>query len=585
MRLFASLTNRIFVATAALAVLGIAVAVYRINVAVTAQAENELRRGLVEAANLLEEHRTTLFEHFAREARLIADVSQLKAAMTTGDPPTVQPIADEYQRRIGSDLLVVTDPRGRVLAQAGRIRMPAAEGPVAETIAQAAGGREAVALWLHRDGVLQVVAVPSVVGPELVGTLTVGTSLDEAALARYKALTNSEIAFAIGDRVQASTLPSSANASLTGLIAGRDISRVELGDTEYAALSRPLTFAGSEGAAATASAPPITALILRSRTERLRLLSALHRELAVTAVLAVLAATILSYGIARTITRPLGTITAAMRDMAATGDLTRRIPDPPAGRWNDEDARLLAHTFNTMTDSIVRFQRESAQKERLSSLGRLSTVVAHEIRNPLMIIKAALRSLKTGTPSPADVRSAAADIDEEVARLNRIVSEVLDFAKPIKFELSAVDVNALCQDAARAAAPDGSDPMVVLDLETGVPRVTGDPERLRLALVNILTNARHASEASQRSEKQSPAITLTTRRLHDRVRIQIRDRGAGIPEEDLPRIFDPFFTTRRTGTGLGLAISRNIVEGLGGTITVANRAGGGTEVTIELRAE
>jgi signal transduction histidine kinase len=585
MRLFASLTNRIFVATAALAVMGIAVAVYRINVAVTAQAENELRRGLVEAANLLEEHRTTLFEHFAREARLIADVSQLKAAMTTGDPPTVQPIADEYQRRIGSDLLVVTDPRGRVLAQAGRIRMPPAEGTVAETIAQAAGGREAVALWLHRDGVLQVVAVPSVVGPELVGTLTVGTSLDEAALARYKALTNSEIAFAIGDRVQASTLPSSANASLTGLIARRDISRIDLGDTEYAALSRPLTFAGSEGAATTASTPPITALILRSRTERLRLLSALHRELAVTAVLAVLAATILSYGIARTITRPLGTITAAMRDMAATGDLTRRIPEPPAGRWNDEDARLLAHTFNTMTDSIVRFQRESAQKERLSSLGRLSTVVAHEIRNPLMIIKAALRSLKTGTPSPVDVRAAAADIDEEVGRLNRIVSEVLDFAKPIKFELSAVDVNALCQDAARAAAPDGSDPVVVLDLEKGVPRVTGDAERLRLALVNILTNARHASDANQRGDKQSPSITLTTRRLRDRVRIQIRDRGPGIPEEDLPRIFDPFFTTRRTGTGLGLAISRNIVEGLGGTIAVANRSSGGTEVTIELRAE
>jgi signal transduction histidine kinase len=585
MRLFASLTNRIFVATAALAVMGIAVAVYRINVAVTAQAENELRRGLVEAANLLEEHRTTLFEHFSREARLIADVSQLKAAMTTGDPPTVQPIADEYQRRIGSDLLIVTDERGRVLAQAGRIRMPPAEGTVADTVAQAASGRESVALWQHHDGVLQVVAVPSVVGPELVGTLTVGTSLDEAALARYKALTNSEIAFAIGDRVRASTLPSDATASLTALISRRDISRIQLGDTEYAALSRPLSLTGSEGTATSANAPPITALILRSRTERLQLLSAVHRELAVTAVLAVLAATILSYGIARTITRPLGTITAAMRDMAATGDLTRRLPEPPAGRWNDEDARLLAHTFNTMTDSIVRFQRESAQKERLSSLGRLSTVVAHEIRTPLMIIKAALRPLKTGTPGAGDVRSAATDIDEEVVRLNRIVSEVLDFAKPIKFELSEVDLNALCQDAARAAAADGAGPPVVLDLEAGLPRVTGDAERLRLTLVNILTNARHAIEVDQRNARQTPATTLTTRRLRDRVRVQIRDRGPGISDEDLPRIFDPFFTTRRTGTGLGLAISRNIVEGLGGTITVANRAGGGTEVTIELRAE
>jgi signal transduction histidine kinase len=107
--------------------------------------------------------------------------------------------------------------------------------------------------------------------------------------------------------------------------------------------------------------------------------------------IAVLAATVLSYGIARTVTRPLGIITATMRDMAATGDLTRRIPIPAAPQWEDEDARLLASTFNTMTDSIARFQREAAQRDRLSALGRLSTVVAHEIRNPLMIIKAALR--------------------------------------------------------------------------------------------------------------------------------------------------------------------------------------------------
>ena len=80
-----------------------------------------------------------------------------------------------------------------------------------------------------------------------------------------------------------------------------------------------------------------------------------------------------------------------MREMAATGDLTRRIAAAAGDPWEDEDARLLATTFNAMTDSIARFQREAAQRERLSSLGRLSTVVAHEIRNPLMIIKTALR--------------------------------------------------------------------------------------------------------------------------------------------------------------------------------------------------
>ena len=78
-----------------------------------------------------------------------------------------------------------------------------------------------------------------------------------------------------------------------------------------------------------------------------------------------------------------------MRDVAATGDLTRKVA-LRSGPWDDEDARLLASTFNTLTESIARFQAEAAQRERLSSLGRLSTVIAHEIRNPLMIIKATL---------------------------------------------------------------------------------------------------------------------------------------------------------------------------------------------------
>src|SRR5919201_1050064 len=116
MKISSSLTNRIFFASAALTVLAIAVAVYRVNVKVTEQATRELRRGLEEAGTLLEEYRTTLFGHFAKEARLVADLSNLKAAVDTKDPPTVQPIVDEYQGRLRCDLFVVTDAAGRVLA-------------------------------------------------------------------------------------------------------------------------------------------------------------------------------------------------------------------------------------------------------------------------------------------------------------------------------------------------------------------------------------------------------------------------------------------------------------------------------------
>jgi signal transduction histidine kinase len=587
MTLFSSLTNRIFFATAFLAVLAIAVAVYRVNVAVTQQAENELRRGLNEARTLLDEYRTALFEHFAREARLIADLPKIKAALETRHPPTVQPIVDDYQQQIQSDLFAVTDRAGSLLAEAGRLKMPTTDPAVREAVARAVRGQEVTSLWPYAGGVIQVVTVPSQIAAaadrtELLGTVSVGFSLDEAALARFKALTNSEIAFAVGNRIKASTLDPQFNDELAALIGAPQVRRLKLGGTEFEAVSLPLPIPASSAAVASAVDITPTALVLRSRTERLQFLNIVHRELAVAAILAVLLATVLSYAVARTITRPLGAITATMREMAATGDLTRKIQLASAAGWEDEDARLLATTFNTMTDSIGRFQREAAQRERLLSLGRLSTVVAHEIRNPLMIIKTALRTLRHEQVAPEDLRAAVTDIDEEIARLNRIVSEVLDFARPIKFELAPADVNQLCEDAARASAAESDAAPVALRLDRTLPPVVTDAERLRLALINILTNARHAVAARNGNAAPPDAITISTQRTDSRCAIRVTDRGNGIAAEDLPRVFDPYFTTRRTGTGLGLAISRNIIEGLGGTIAVQSRPGEGTDVRIEL---
>jgi signal transduction histidine kinase len=583
MNLFSSLTNRIFFASALLTVVAIAVAVYRVNVAVTAQSENELRRGITEAGTLLEEYRTRMFEHFAREGRLVADLSNMKAAMTT-DPLTVKPIADRYQGQIGCDLLLVTDPAGAVLATSGRLKTDDPAPRLRQAVADARRGEETVSLWPYTGGVMQVVTVPSFVGPEFVGTVTVGFSLDAATAQQFKQLTNSEIVFAVDGRVEASTLPDRYGSQLERLVGTEGVQVIRLGDGEYVAVSRVLPLQASVTDASSTKGPVATALILRSRTERLRFLNAVHRELAVTAFLAVMAATLVSYAVARTVTRPLDTITATMREMATTGDLTRKIALSPNARWEDEDARLLANTFNAMTDSIARFQREAAQRERLSSLGRLSTVVAHEIRNPLMIIRTALRTLKRGTGHSPEMDGAIADIDEEVTRLNRIVTEVLDFARPIKFELAAVNVNALCEDAARAVGSEEPGVAAHLDLDRRLGEIVTDGERVRLALVNVLTNARHAVLArTDRPGDPVRAIELVTRNATPgRVSIEVRDRGVGIAPDDLSRVFDPFFTTRRTGTGLGLAITRRIIEGLGGTITVTSRPGQGTDVRIEL---
>lgn len=595
MRRLLSLTNRMFVAMAALVVFSVAVATFVVSRAVNRQAEAELVRGLREAADLVEHYRGLLLDHFTREAQLVADLPRLKAAVFENHPPTVQPIAEEYQRQLDAALFLITNGRGEVLARIFPAETPADPLTALPTVRSALAGRLATSFISTGRAVLQVVSVPIWIDPrqpELLGTLSVGFSFDEAMAQRFKRLTESEIAFAFEGQIRATTLADLDHGVVAALAEAPGIGSIRVGHDDYVGMARalaaPRTSLMQEDGRTPGPNEVPTVLILQSRTERLRFLTTLQTTLAATAVAAVLGAVLLSYGVARTVTRPLQTIMATMREMAATGDLTRRITLP--GRpWADEEARLLATTFNTMTESIARFQQEAAQRERLSALGRLSTVIAHEIRNPLMIIKTALRVLRREEASEEDVRAAVADIDEEVTRLNRLVSEVLDFARPIRFHYGAVDLNRLCADAAAAVAAEAGDGrLVALRLAPEVGEVITDGERLRLALVNVLTNARQAIEAARTAgtpadaSERTPPIVLETGTEEGRTRIVVRDRGPGIRPEDLPRIFDPFFTTKGTGSGLGLAIARNIIEGLGGTIAAASRPGEGTEVRIVL---
>jgi len=581
MTIFASLRSRIFLTSALLAVLSIAVAIYLVNQRVTRETEAALQRDIRATGTLVDQLRTTRGETFTTMARVFADSSLLKAAVDTDDPATVQENVKDYPGQLNSNLLVVTNRVGAVL---GTFPPGAQIVDNQPAVREALAGNESVRLLPEPNGVLQLVTVPISLGrtnPEILGTLGVGFLLDDALATQLKAITGSDIAFAIDGRVLATTLGPEGRAALSALLTRSELPKsVQLGTEEYVALPRPL--AATDGAASGSASGPVV-IILRSRTQEILLLKTLRNYLAGTAVVAVLLATLLSFAVARTITRPLAAITDAMHDIAATGDLTRKIAVLHGSRWDDEDARLLATTFNTLTDSIARFQREMSQKERLSSLGRLSTVIAHEVRNPLMIIKASLHSLRQPDVSAAAVKEAIVDIDEEVVRLNRVVNEVLDFARPIRFEMAATDLNALCRESAAAsgAAATGPDGAVVhLDLDATLPPVTTDPERLRIALVNMLVNARHAVAARERAE--APLVSLSTRSRQDRATIVVADHGNGIDPADLPRVFDPYFTTKRGGTGLGLAIAKNIIDGLGGTIGVTSTPGRGTEIRIEL---
>ncbi len=579
-----SLTNRVFLACTLLAMLSLGFAFYFVDERASNEAEADLRRGLVEAGTLVDQYGATRTDHFRRLARVVADLPKLKAAVETGDPPTVQPLADEYRVEVNADLLVLTGRNGAVLGAAG-----ADTATIAAAAQDPRSLHEISTFTPHARGLLQLVSVPILLEgdlPDILGRLTVGVFLDDRLAAEFKGLTGSEIAFGAQGRILASTLPPGASATLARAMATSAIGSVAVGDEEFLVLARPLLPAD---AAAGASG---VALILRSRTDRLRFLSTIRTGLAGAMIVTLLLATILSYGVALTMTRPLAAITTAMREITATGDLTRKVA-LKSRAWDDEDARLLASTFNTLTESIGRFQREAAQKDRLSALGRLSTVIAHEIRNPLMIIRASLSTLRDDHVTSSELREAVSDIDEETMRLNRIVTEVLDFARPIRFDLAEADVNQVCRASAEAAWTGNPFSSVTFDLEPAMPLVVTDAERLRTALVNVLTNARHAVLAVPRAgtgthgravvaDVDEPGVRVQTRAANGRVVISIQDRGIGIAPEDMAHIFDPYFTTRRAGTGLGLPITKNIIEGLGGTITVSSRRGEGTEIRIEL---
>ena len=201
-----------------------------------------------------------------------------------------------------------------------------------------------------------------------------------------------------------------------------------------------------------------------------------------------------------------------------------------------------------------------------------------------MVIKASLRALRGEGLRPEDVREAATDIDREVARLDRILGDVLDFARPLRPELAPADVAALVWDAAGAILHGWEGPHLRVALEPDVGTIVTDAERLRGVLASLLENARESVRAAGRTAGVD-AIEIGGRRVAScRLLLWVEDRGAGVAAANLPYVFEPFFTTKRTGTGLGLAIARKVVEALGGTIRMESQEGEGTRVEIDLPA-
>ncbi|MCC6874879.1 MAG: hypothetical protein IT378_11290 [Sandaracinaceae bacterium] len=226
-------------------------------------------------------------------------------------------------------------------------------------------------------------------------------------------------------------------------------------------------------------------------------------------------------------------------------------------------------------------QEELVRKEQLAAVGELSAVIAHEVRNPLAIIKNAVSSLRRATLRPSDRGVLLGILDEEVDRLNRLVRDLLAYARPVEPRGRSFDIASVVEpaiEAARRSHPDAGAIETVLELEH-CPPLHGDPDLLRHAITNVIDNALHA---------MGTRGSLTVRAYAgegDHVVVEVTDTGEGMDTLVLSKARDPFFTTRPAGTGLGLAIVDRVVRNHGGTLALQSEAGSGTTVRLTLARE
>ncbi len=233
---------------------------------------------------------------------------------------------------------------------------------------------------------------------------------------------------------------------------------------------------------------------------------------------------------------------------------------------------LAALVFWRLSQRFEEAERRLEEQRRLSELGEMSAVLAHEIRNPLASLKGHGQLLLEQLPGDSPVRRKAERVVTEASRLEALTSDLLDFARSAPLQLRPTDPVALARASVEEAAPgDG----VVVHGGAAPPTWPLDELRLRQVLVNLLRNAVQASPAGFPAE-------VTVAEDRGRLSISVEDRGEGLAPGEEARVFDPFYTTRTTGTGLGLPVARRIVEMHGGTIIASNRHGGGATFRIEI---
>ncbi len=297
------------------------------------------------------------------------------------------------------------------------------------------------------------------------------------------------------------------------------------------------------------------------------------------ALAAILIGLLVSWWVARRITRPVEELANGARDVAS-------------GHWDThidvkgrDEIGQLAGAFNDMTRTLASQKERLVQTERVAAWRELARRLAHELRNPLFPLQITVenlqRSRQLGPEQFNEVfGEATATLRAELANLNNIVGRFSDFAKMPTPEFARVNVNESLRNAVRLFEPQFTavgKPAITTEyfLSESLPEIDADPELLHKAFQNLVLNALDAMPAGG-------TLTMRSSERDETVRIEVSDTGKGLTPEECSRLFTPYYTTKTMGTGLGLAIVQSVVSDHHGTISVVSEEGRGATFRIDL---
>ncbi|HSD10140.1 MAG TPA: ATP-binding protein, partial [Candidatus Binatia bacterium] len=595
------------------------------------------REQLETSRRVFEELLATRAEGLVTAASLVAELGVFYQPLELTDPVRLEYACQRINQLIGSEVVIVTDRMGVILARTDRRWEVGETFRETTAVARALRGERASTMWVQDGRLYAMVSVPLRLATGLAGAISVGYRVDGNFALQLALLSGQDIAFLVGSDIVASSRtlePAEARAvtQLTGRIqGGRAVyGSVDLASGIPAIVVSP--FSGINGA------PIASYAILRSLAGEAAELRALERQLAFIAAVALAGALGIGFLVSRSIARPLTKLAAASHELGS-GNYDFRLP-PPAGsseieeltrafeamrqslkarigelhrmteqleqmvgdrtvaleralaenrtlletlrQWND----ALERKVETRTHELAEAQKMLILQDRMAAVGRLAAGVAHEINNPLGILAGFAEGLLDRSRAPTlgaepafrDFPEYLRLIGQEVDRLKAIVQRFLHFARSRTPEKQLIDVNRIARQViellANHARREGKD--LGGDLSPLGVWVEADPEQLKQVLLNLALNGFDAVD-------RGGWVRIATRVLDDVAEIAVRDNGSGVPEELRSRIFEPFFSTKppEKGTGLGLALCHDLVKENGGEIELReSAAGAGSEFVI-----